>query len=42
MDLMRKKAYTTPVLTRHGGAVEMTLGRVGRLLEFINFRLGLP
>jgi hypothetical protein len=39
---MRKKAYTAPVLTRHGSAVEKTLGRVGRLLEFINFRLGLP
>lgn len=39
---MQKKTYSTPVLTRHGGAVAKTLGRVGRLLEFINFRLGLP
>jgi hypothetical protein len=35
---MARKAYTAPTLTRFGSAVARTLGRAGRLLEFINFR----
>ena len=37
---MRKKSYTVPVLTRHGGAVEKTRGPIGWALEFINWRIG--
>jgi len=35
-----KKTYASPTVVRHGNAVAMTMGRIGRLLEFINFRLG--
>ena len=35
-----KKSYASPTVTLHGSAVEKTQGNFGRLLEFINFRLG--
>jgi hypothetical protein len=37
-----KKTYSAPTVTVHGSAVAATQGNFGRLLEFINFRLGLP
>lgn len=37
---MDKKPYTTPQVTQHGNAVQMTAGEHGRALEFINFRVG--
>jgi hypothetical protein len=37
---MQKKAYSTPTLARHGGAVAMTRGPIGWALEFINWRIG--
>ena len=37
-----KKTYTSPTVVKHGNAVELTLGRGGLLLEFINFRPGPP
>lgn len=39
-DGMRKKAYTTPTLARHGSALAMTRGRIGWALELINWRIG--
>lgn len=39
---MDKKPYVTPTITAHGKAVAQTLGRGGRLLEFIDFRAGRP
>ena len=36
---MQKKPYTAPTVTAHGSAVEMTLGRFGKLVEFISYYL---
>jgi hypothetical protein len=33
-----KKDYASPTLVSHGKAVQVTLGRGGRLLELINWR----
>ena len=32
-----KKPYVSPTLTEHGGAVDKTQGRFGKVAEFINF-----
>lgn len=37
-----KKAYTAPTVVKHGNAVQVTLGRGGRNLEFVNLRAGRP
>ena len=37
-----KKNYASPTVVDHGKAVQMTLGRGGRLLELINFLPGHP
>jgi len=37
-----KKTYTSPTVVKHGNAVQVTLGRGGRLLELISFRPGPP
>jgi hypothetical protein len=34
---MQKKPYLPPTLTAHGGAVEKTQGRIGKVAEFINY-----